>query len=327
MVGDCGPNAILPMYGTLTWAELAQLVEGRYVVDGNEPEQPTEPTAPTEQPANPFAINLTPQDQALLDRIREQNEAIAAARQFVEEQPPNAVQWNGGNITITFNTTNATTTYTGYMGGTTTGIYNFYAGTAAPAPTYYPLWNTPPYQPARPPRPRPLDYDPNETPQERNARFAAQADERRRRQVNGSNWEETGELTADEIAEMREKGYITIPSSLYSNRVYRIPYRSYTMVEIWQRRGRGEYIEWEDVAHICLQPTDGDLTDPQWVSLQKMLLLADEERYLRSANHFEHSVRYRRERRYQNATPDQRYSGARINRHGDFVEDDDDDEE
>lgn len=114
---------------------------------------------------------------------------------------------------------------------------------------------------ARPPdRPRPLG--PTVGPYER---WAA---ERKGQEMLGHL------LTADEYAILHARGYLEVASPTVAGRVYRIP----------RRRGLVEQVEGARVAtRLCVVP-DRWLPDADIVLMHKLLIEADEARYLRVAN-------------------------------------------
>lgn len=81
-------------------------------------------------------------------------------------------------------------------------------------------------------------------------------------------------LTANEYAALQARGYLEVASPTVAGRVYRIP----------RRRGLVEQVEGARVAtRLCIVP-DRWLPDADIVLMHKLMIEADEARYLRVAN-------------------------------------------
>jgi hypothetical protein len=202
--------------------------------------------------------------------------------------------WTAPNVTVTYNFA-ATTT----PGTLATGTY--WAGTATS--NYYPnlnyeLTNPVPY-PHRPATNRFRERTPEEIEAQRQQ--MRRETEQRERRFRDQPWEETDILTPAECTELRTDGHLTVQSTTHRNRIYRVPCRAYSQVEIWEGRQHQRH-----EASLCLQPANSGLDAPEWVATQKVLILADEERYLRTANHFERGARYN-VAQYYGALPSERF--------------------
>jgi hypothetical protein len=89
-----------------------------------------------------------------------------------------------------------------------------------------------------------------------------------------------GSLTNDEYRSLRLRAYLEVRSPSYASRVYRIP------------RGPGQVAVYEDgriTERLCLQPLES-LPEADVVLMHKLLIEADESRYLATANHFPRAV-------------------------------------
>ncbi len=87
-------------------------------------------------------------------------------------------------------------------------------------------------------------------------------------------------LSPEEYRQLCSNAYLEIPSPSYANRVYRIP------------RGPGQVQVVEGgrvVERLCVQPVES-LPDADVVLMHKLLIQADERRYLESANHFPRAI-------------------------------------
>lgn len=83
-------------------------------------------------------------------------------------------------------------------------------------------------------------------------------------------------LTEAEYGQLRADGYLEVASPTRPGRVYRVP-REWGQVLVLDG---GIPIE-----HLCLEPTGRSLPEADMVVLHKLLIQADEEWYLRTANH------------------------------------------
>lgn len=81
-------------------------------------------------------------------------------------------------------------------------------------------------------------------------------------------------LSERERRQLKEQGYLEVPSRLQSGRLYRIPARP-GLVEQVDPNGRRRL--------LCLVPMD-PIPDPEVVLVHKLWLEADEAQYLRLAN-------------------------------------------
>jgi hypothetical protein len=89
------------------------------------------------------------------------------------------------------------------------------------------------------------------------------------------------QLSSAQYRQLCDSGYLDIQSSGHPGRTYRIP------------RGPGQVLvlEHERVSErLCLQPASGGLPEADVVLMHKLLLEADEDGYLRTANHFPRSI-------------------------------------
>ncbi|HEX8982323.1 MAG TPA: hypothetical protein VF792_06120 [Ktedonobacterales bacterium] len=78
-------------------------------------------------------------------------------------------------------------------------------------------------------------------------------------------------------------GYVEVPSTLYAGRIYRIP----------RGPGQVQVVEHGRVSErLCVQPAAVGLPEADVVLMHKLLLEADERRYLLTANHFPRAVWY-----------------------------------
>lgn len=78
-------------------------------------------------------------------------------------------------------------------------------------------------------------------------------------------------------------GYLDVPSGEHPGRVYRIP-RGPGQVQVIEH---GRIIE-----RLCVQPASVGLPEADVVLMHKLLLEADERRYLLTANHFPRAIWY-----------------------------------
>ncbi len=88
-------------------------------------------------------------------------------------------------------------------------------------------------------------------------------------------------LSHREYAQLCYSGYLDVPSPSRDDRVYRVP------------RGPGQVVVLEDgriTERLCVQPAMGGLPEADVVLMHKMLIEADEDTYLQTANHFPRSV-------------------------------------
>jgi hypothetical protein len=84
-------------------------------------------------------------------------------------------------------------------------------------------------------------------------------------------------LTDSELGQLRETGFLEIASPSRPDRVYRVP-RGPDQVLVLER---GHVIE-----RLCVQPAESGLPEADVLVMHKLLILSDEEAYLRTANHF-----------------------------------------
>jgi hypothetical protein len=87
-------------------------------------------------------------------------------------------------------------------------------------------------------------------------------------------------LSAADYRCLRANAFLEVPSPSYANRVYRIP------------RGPGQVAVLEGgriTERLCVQPVES-LPEADVVLLHKLLIEADETRYLATANHFPRAV-------------------------------------
>ncbi len=83
-------------------------------------------------------------------------------------------------------------------------------------------------------------------------------------------------LTEAEYEQLRANGYLDVASPTRPGRVYRVP------------RDLGQVLVLDGgipTEHLCLEPTGRSLPEADMVVLHKLLIQADEEWYLRTANH------------------------------------------
>jgi hypothetical protein len=84
-------------------------------------------------------------------------------------------------------------------------------------------------------------------------------------------------LTEAEYRQLRATGYLEVASPMQPARVYRVP----------RRQGRVLILDGgRPSEQLCIQPVVRDLPDADVVLMHKLLIQADEEFYLRTANHF-----------------------------------------
>ncbi|MFI5274017.1 MAG: hypothetical protein ACHQ4H_13370 [Ktedonobacterales bacterium] len=87
-------------------------------------------------------------------------------------------------------------------------------------------------------------------------------------------------IAADDYRRLTSNAYLEVPSPGHTGRVYRIP------------RGPGQVLVVESgrvTERLCVQPTES-LPEADVILLHKLLIEADEDRYLETANHFPRSV-------------------------------------
>jgi hypothetical protein len=90
-------------------------------------------------------------------------------------------------------------------------------------------------------------------------------------------------LTDPEYDTLGRNGYLDIPSREYPGRTYRVP------------RGPGQVLVVERgrvLERLCVQPASMGLPEADIVLMHKLLLEADERRYLMTANHFPRAIWY-----------------------------------
>jgi len=88
-------------------------------------------------------------------------------------------------------------------------------------------------------------------------------------------------LSSREYSQLCLAGYLDVPSPSRDERVYRVP------------RGPGQVVVLEGgriTERLCVQPAMGGLPEADVVLMHKMLIEADEDTYLQTANHFPRSV-------------------------------------
>ncbi len=88
-------------------------------------------------------------------------------------------------------------------------------------------------------------------------------------------------LSQEEYHHLLTTGFLAIPSPTRPDRVYRIP------------RGPGQVLVEERgrvMERLCLQPEIAGLPEADVVLMHKLLIEADEDRYLATANHFPRSL-------------------------------------
>jgi hypothetical protein len=82
-------------------------------------------------------------------------------------------------------------------------------------------------------------------------------------------------LTLEEYHQLTQRGHVDIASPSDPTRVYRIPqYRGYVLVRV-----NGRVTEW-----LCLQPHKS-VPDADFVAIHKLMIQANEDFYLQTANH------------------------------------------
>lgn len=87
-------------------------------------------------------------------------------------------------------------------------------------------------------------------------------------------------LSPEDYRRLASNAYLEVPSPARAGRVYRIP------------RGPGQVLVVESghvIERLCLQPTEA-LPEADVILMHKLLIEADEDRYLETANHFPRSV-------------------------------------
>lgn len=207
-----------------------------------------------------------------------------------------------------------------YSGGTYIPVTVTYSTAASPISLWTgngPIW-VGQYQPQ--PQPQPRRPQPPPTPEEVEARrqqMRREAEERQQRRWRDIPWESSPDLTPEDCEQLRSQGYLELNSSLHRRRVYRVYARAYSQPEVFTLSLNGVQRRLE--GRICVQPTRHDVDMPHWMAIQKMLLLADEERYLASANYFPESSRstFGHEGARQPAIPfERRYSGLYLAQEG-----------
>jgi hypothetical protein len=90
-------------------------------------------------------------------------------------------------------------------------------------------------------------------------------------------------LTDSEYDTLSRNGFLDVPSQEYPGRIYRIP------------RGPGQVLVVERgrvLERLCVQPASMGLPEADVVLMHKLLLEADERRYLMTANHFPRAIWY-----------------------------------
>jgi hypothetical protein len=90
-------------------------------------------------------------------------------------------------------------------------------------------------------------------------------------------------LTNMQYDALGRNGYLEVVSKEYPGRIYRIP-RGPGQVQVVER---GRVME-----RLCLQPAVMGLPEADIVLMHKLLLEADEQRYLMTANHFPRAIWY-----------------------------------
>lgn len=89
------------------------------------------------------------------------------------------------------------------------------------------------------------------------------------------------QLSTAQYRQLCDVGYLDIPSALHVDRTYRIP------------RGPGQVLVIEHshvTERLCVQPANGGLPEADVVLMHKLLIEADENSYLETANHFPRSI-------------------------------------
>lgn len=90
-------------------------------------------------------------------------------------------------------------------------------------------------------------------------------------------------LSAPDYEALSRNGFLDVPSQEREGRIYRIP------------RGPGQVLVIERghvIERLCLQPAAMCLPEADVVLMHKLLLEADELRYLTTANHFPRAIWY-----------------------------------
>jgi hypothetical protein len=88
-------------------------------------------------------------------------------------------------------------------------------------------------------------------------------------------------LTEGEYRHLRATGYLEVASPMQPGRIYRVP----------REHGRVLILEGgRPTEQLCIEPLEHNLPDADVVLLHKLLIQADEEYYLRTANHFGNPV-------------------------------------
>lgn len=90
-------------------------------------------------------------------------------------------------------------------------------------------------------------------------------------------------LSDHEYDALSRNGFLDVPSRDYPGRVYRIPRGPGQVLVV--ERGRVQ-------ERLCLQPAAMGLPEADVVIMHKLLLEADERRYLTTANHFPRAIWY-----------------------------------
>ena len=88
-------------------------------------------------------------------------------------------------------------------------------------------------------------------------------------------------LSETEYRQLCYGGYLDVSSPAYSERIYRVP------------RGPGQVLVMEGgrvTERLCVQPAISGLPEADVVLMHKVLIEADEEHYLHTANHFPRSI-------------------------------------
>jgi hypothetical protein len=88
-------------------------------------------------------------------------------------------------------------------------------------------------------------------------------------------------LSPTEYRQLCYTGFLEVPSPSRPNRTYRVP------------RGPGQVLVLENnrvTERLCVQPAAGGLPEADVVLMHKLLIEADEDTYLQTANHFPRSV-------------------------------------
>lgn len=90
-------------------------------------------------------------------------------------------------------------------------------------------------------------------------------------------------LSSPEYDALSYSGYLEVPSREYPGRIYRIP-RGPGQVQVMEH---GRVTE-----RLCVQPAAVGLPEADVVLMHKLLIEADERRYLLTANHFPRAIWY-----------------------------------